>query len=208
MSTIFENKCPPHKIKTSGSIIYGSQRLKLALHIIKILNEYNIGWYIEGGTLLGAYRNNKLIPHDDDFDIALLYDKNAIDSIQQDFKKINNKLNQSYTSRLINSYTHKIEVYDSSYGKYILQGDRYNGADFHHVTVDLQAYELDNSYYKSLYKTSNLKHAIKNLFPLREIILEDKYFQAPNNIEKVLTDEYGSLDENAVYNESTEKYEL
>ena len=39
MSTIFENKCPPHKIKTSGSIIYGSQRLNLALHVINILNE-------------------------------------------------------------------------------------------------------------------------------------------------------------------------
>lgn len=203
-----KTNAPPHKIKTSGSIIYGSQRLNLALHVINILNEFNILWYIEGGTLLGAYRNNKLIPHDDDFDIVLLYDKNGIEGLKEDFKKIKNKLNKAYETRLVNSYTHKIEVYEPSYGKYTLAGDRYNDADFHHVTVDLQVYELDNGYYKTLYKNSNLKHAIKDLFPFKTIILENEIFQVPNNIEKVLSTEYGSLDENAIYNPLTEKYEL
>ena len=61
------------KKQGAGCDIYGSQRLELALYLKNhVLNELNKPWFIENGTLLGAYRNEKFIPHDDDFDIAIL----------------------------------------------------------------------------------------------------------------------------------------
>ena len=38
----------------------------------------------------------------------------------------------------------KIEIFDEKYGKYILPGEKYNGSDFHYVTLDIQFY-LKNS---------------------------------------------------------------
>jgi len=38
----------------------------------EVLDKLNLSWYIENGTLLGAWRNGKFIKHDDDFDIGVL----------------------------------------------------------------------------------------------------------------------------------------
>ena len=47
-------------------------------------------WFIENGTLLGAWRNGKFIPHDDDFDMVMLID--TLDDIKSIYEKINKKL--------------------------------------------------------------------------------------------------------------------
>jgi cytidyltransferase-like protein len=48
-----------------------------------------------------------------------------------------------YLSRVVDSYAHKIEVYDPAYGSFPLDsgqagGEKYGGARYHHVSVDLQ----------------------------------------------------------------------
>ena len=51
-----------YKIKGTGNDIYGKQRLELAVYLKNnILPYINNKWFIENGTLLGAYRNNKFI---------------------------------------------------------------------------------------------------------------------------------------------------
>lgn len=205
---ISENRCPSHKIKTSGCDKYGKQRLELACILREILNEMKIKWYIENGTLLGAYRNNKFIPHDDDFDIALLYDKDPILQLKNDIIEIKKKLPNKYDVRLVTSYSDKIEVFEPAYGKYILIGERYNKADFHHVTVDLQAYKLEDSYYISLYKGIDIKHHKNDIISFKTLELEKEFFPVPNNTEKILKNTYGSIDKNAIYNPLTKKYEL
>ncbi len=202
------NKCPPYKVTFSGSDKYGKQRLELAVHLRSILNKLKFNWYVENGTLLGAFRNGKFIKHDDDFDIALLYQENPLDKLKKDLKLIQNNLNPKFKARLVDTYTKKIEVYDPSFGKYTLIGDRYNGADFHHVTVDLQSYYLEDEYYVSTYEYNKLKNQKDDIFPLTKILFEGEFFPAPNNTKKVLETEYGSIDENAVYNPLTKKYEL
>ena len=53
----------------TGCDIWGNERMSLALVVCDILKRTSNIWFIENGTLLGAYRNGNLIPHDDDFDI-------------------------------------------------------------------------------------------------------------------------------------------
>ena len=194
----------------SGNNKYGQQRLKLAVFLRdNILNKLNINWCIENGTLLGAFRNNKFIDHDDDFDIGLFI-KNEID-IEKIYKKIKIMLeNTIYDARLISSYSSKIEVFDKSYGNYILQGPKYNKNNYHHVTVDLQFYLLKNNYYNCLYNISVFKINIdiKYIFPFSKIILENEEFKCPANCKKYLETLYGSIDKNAKFNSKTGYYEL
>lgn len=37
----------------------------------KVCKDYNLKWWLDGGTLLGAVRNGKIIPWDDDIDVTM-----------------------------------------------------------------------------------------------------------------------------------------
>lgn len=201
------NNIPSHKNTSSGCDKYGTQRFELAKIVKNILKNTNIVWYIENGTLLGAFRNNSFIKHDDDFDIAILYDNNMKENLLIDYNLIKEKLPREYGIRLTESYCLKIEIFDKQYGKYNLFGDHYQGADFHHVTVDLQVYQLNNNEYTRLYYSMMNTIIPTDIFPLKSIKLYNEDFPIPNNTEKVLKDQYGSLNENAKYNKITNKYE-
>jgi len=199
-----------YKKNGAGCDIYGSQRLELALYVKhNILNKLKKDWFIENGTLLGAWRNNKFIAHDDDFDIALLI--NSKDEIIQIFNDICKYLvNSKYEARLISTYSDKIEVYEPSYGKYILQGKNYNGADFHYVCMDIQFYlKKDDLYERLYYNCPNKLCVSKNvLLPTKLIKLEDNMFNCPFESETFLKKNYGSLDPSAKYNSITGLYHI
>jgi phosphorylcholine metabolism protein LicD len=192
----------------AGCDKYGKYRLELALEIKKILNELIYTWFIENGTLLGAYRNNKFIAHDDDFDIAILItDMKEINILFDCIKKL---LPKKYDLRLIDSYSNKIEVFNPLFGNYILPGPQYNNRDYHYVTIDLQFYLKENNEYKQLYFINNQELNVKDsyLIPTRCIILENEKFPAPNKIKEFLENNYGSIDPKAKYNKETCKYEI
>ncbi len=46
-------------------------RAKGLVYLVSILNEYNIEYWLDYGTLIGAYRHQGLIPWDDDVDISM-----------------------------------------------------------------------------------------------------------------------------------------
>lgn len=225
-----EIKCSEYnnyKYNKAGCDIYGDDRLKLAVYLREhVLCEVSLikdRWFIENGTLLGAYRDHKFIPHDDDFDIGILIDdKSVINSI---FNRVSKLLeNTRYECRLVNTYSTKIEVYDPAIGKYILPGEKYNGSDYHFITVDLQFYEKimgvgnksdkntskQNIMYKSLYYVEPTDLIIDKdvILPLSRIKLCDEVFNAPNDIYSFLKSIYGSLDKNAKYCKETGKYIL
>lgn len=194
----------------AGCDRYGIQRLELAIFLKnKILPNIECPWFIENGTLLGAWRNQKFIAHDDDFDIALLIDK------QEDILKIYKYIKEAlqgtpFSSRLITSYSLKIEIFDVSFGKYKLSGEGYCGSDFHYVTLDLQFYCLHNNRYECLYfRNSNKKNLpVSMLLPVTKINLEGETFNAPFQVKRFLEKNYGSLDHKAKYNCKTGFYEL
>lgn len=196
-----------YKNPKAGNDIYGIPRLKLAKCVCnEILNKLKLKWFIENGTLLGAWRNNKFIIHDDDFDIGMIIDN--IDDIKNIYNKIKDNLPDYYDLRIIDTYCNKIEIFDASFGKYNLLGPKYNNSDYHYVTLDLQFYLKENEKCIQLYHISPSKVIIDidDILPTNKIIFENENFNCPNNIDKFLKAHYGSLSKNAKYCEKTGKY--
>ena len=201
----------PLKNMESTSVIYGADRLKLSTHVDEILTELNVEWFIESGTLLGAWRNNKLLPNDDDFDMAIILDREQ--DIEQQLNDLNNafnmKLDSKYKCRIITTYCHKLEIFEPKLGKYILPDPIYKGADFHNVTLDLQVYCKANEviyplYY--LYETT-LNIPMSDIYPIKKINLEGYLYNCPNNTKSVLEILYGYLGTDYLYNVNTRRYE-
>ena len=188
----------------TGCDIWGSKRMELAITLRDLVLPKDLDWFIENGSLLGAFRSGKFIPHDDDFDTgAIIVD---MDNIENIYRCIQDKLPLPYKARRISSYADKIEVYDPSYGSYMLEG--YDGADFHYVTVDVQFHLLgDSGICKALYRRGNqYEFKLEDSLPTSEISLEGESFPCPKNPEKLLLTRYGSIREGAVYNPDLKKY--
>lgn len=179
-------------------------KINLALVVRDILNKHNYEWFLEAGTLLGAYRNGKMIEHDDDIDFAI-YDTNKLEAL---FNILQAELPTKYECKHIKTYANKIEVYDKTHGKTNLD----HIGEYHLVTIDLQLYlNSDKNNIYGVYTINNYDKLLfdkKNIFPVKKVIFEKYEFNAPNDIEKFLTPYYGCLNENALYNPITFKYEL
>jgi len=203
-----------HKLRGSGCDIYGNQRLAVAQIVKGLLEEYVPNqWFIESGTLLGAYRSGKFIPHDDDFDIGVVWESDPVAELGKLNDAISNLLPAPLSCRVVSSYCDKIEVFDPTEGIYTLVGDRYGGADYHHVTVDLQAYTVsqDKRTVFPLYRASPFrpwKVPYDAVFPCEQIELEGVVFKAPAQVKDFLESIYGSLEKDAVYDSETGKYVL
>ena len=168
---------------------------------------------IENGTLLGAWRSGKFIPHDDDFDIAMFFEDDAKSQLEDLREKIKSLLPSPYDVRLITTYTDKFEIFDASYGSYIYNpsfrspdpdAPKYPSMVYHHVTVDIQPYQRIGDVYRSLYRNHPrlIDYHIDDVFPLGSISLEGKEFQALRNVVSVLKSVYGSLSTKAKYDKN------
>lgn len=200
-----------YKREDAGMDRWGKQRLELGLLVQdKILKELNIPWVIENGTLLGAYREGKFIVHDDDFDIALFFETNSAAHVPDILNKIRQLLPQPYEARYVSTYSHKIEVYDPTCGSFILCGPRYDGADYHYVTTDLQFYQRFGDIYRCLYYAhkNTIEIPAEAVHPLGKITLEGHQFQAPFDVKTYLKCWYGSLSPHAKFNPETGFYEV
>jgi phosphorylcholine metabolism protein LicD len=60
--------------------------------VIEVLNRFEIQYYLDFGTLIGAIRDNGLIPWDDDIDISLLHEEDY-EKMPQVLKEIRKKHN-------------------------------------------------------------------------------------------------------------------
>jgi phosphorylcholine metabolism protein LicD len=198
-----------YKVEGTGMDIYGNERLALAVYFRdNVISNLSQPIFIENGTLLGAWRNQKFIKHDDDFDFGILIDN--LDEIGYILKTIKDKLSENYECRHVNVFTEKIEIYEPKFGHFQLEGPNYRKEFFHYVTCDLQFYlKQDNGVYRCLYyvRDSNQKIIDRSIIePLGEILLEGEIFPCPNNVEELLKIEYGYIGLNAEFCQETQSY--
>ncbi len=196
------------KKEDAGCDKYGKQRLELAVYLRdNILNKFKDKYFIENGTLLGAFRKGEFIPHDDDFDYAFLIENYC--EIEELNKYINDNLDSKYECRIIDSYAKKLEIYDPSYGLYTLLGPSYKNNNYHYVTIDIQFYIKEGNNYRCLYEGKKESDLVDEyiIYPLKQIKLEREYFNCPNKTEDFLIINYGSIKEGAIYNNLSKKYE-
>jgi len=184
---------------------YKSYRVKLACLLRDLFQQYDISFFIEGGTALGAYRKGEMIPHDDDFDYAVIGTEELLIDLE---KKLLNKLPKEYKVRMVTTYCKKLEIYEPKFGKTMLD----KNTDFNNITVDFLLYKdhpddsncLQMQYFRRPYHKSKFPKEI--IFPLSETKFENEWFPCPNNQLEFLKIYYGYLGEDSYFDPYTNLY--
>lgn len=179
------------------------ERLRLARVVCRLLDRPH---FLDSGTLLGAVRDGRPIPHDDDFDLAVLVRRTSeLDAL---CLRLEAQLPPPYRARRVDTYCDKVEVYDPTRGAYPL-GDPYGAADFHHVTVDVQGYLRTDDHATPLYRLWKFdapRYPLATLLPVGSVELCGEPFPAPADPTAVLEAVYGSLSLSAQYSDETGQY--
>jgi hypothetical protein len=197
---------PPHKTRGVGSDIYGARRLALAKLVKPAFEHTGIAWFLDAGTLLGAYRDGVQIPHDDDFDTAVYLPEFGAGDLIALRSQVAETLPDPYQVRIVTSYAQKLEIFDPASDNFELP-PQYLGADFHTVTVDIQI--MTDASDGAVYLHDMLEHVRvpqNAIIPTREITLEGHQFPCPHDIVRFLEPHYGYLGADAVYDSKSRKY--
>jgi hypothetical protein len=206
VSLLLMTRIPSHKARGVGNDIYGAARLDLAKLVKVALEPVDLTWYLDAGTLLGAYRDGKQIVHDDDFDLAAYvpnFDQADLAALQT---KIAASLPAPYQIRVITSYAQKLEIFDPASATFELP-PQYQGADFHTVTVDIQV--MTDGPDDVVYLHDMLDHVRVPkdcIAPTGEIACEGHMFDCPRDIVRFLEAQYGYIGTDAVFDTKTKKY--
>ena len=198
--------------KVERTNMYKPLLLKMATLVNTELLKYqrhvdsNFKWFIADGTLLGAYRDGRMITHDYDFDFGIYYSRDKLVQLhgylEEQLKDTN------YKCKLVESYSYKIEIYDPSHG---VHSDVAPG--FYNVIMDLQLYADDPDredlvrlqYFRETNKVTN---EYKKVWVMNTgtIKFEGYWFPCVSNPEAFLTVTYGYIGPDAVYDKDSGKY--
>ena len=148
------------------------------------INNTDIEYWIDHGTLLGYFRDKDIICGDDDIDICILYKDN------NKLKKLLNTIKRKYPNLLVDSLC----ILPNTNCHYSIT-DKKTG-----LTIDIYVFDLYKNN-KILYKSTPLIRKIalqeeanynkEDILPLKKVSFLNKKIYIPNKIETVLTKLYG-----------------
>lgn len=166
-----------------------TEKTRNSLDFLKLitdeLDKNNIPYWLECGTLLGAYRNNSFIEYDNDIDIGILNDySNNVNSV------IDELSSNSYIEKL--KYVHNGEL---SYDKIIKVMYKKDGIISNCRWMDIYFFRKNKDRIEScLFSDDTTSRFQANLYQienLETINLEDCQFKCPKNVSKFLKVRYG-----------------
>lgn len=177
------------------------EKLQMFKMVAETLNKNNIKFWLDGGTLLGAYRNGEMIPHDLDMDLAIFGDED----LDKAGKLLENLKPEEYTVR----YGHfsgtpakKIELFKTGYSA--------THPETIWIDIVMYSYNKEEDYVWTEYFAYGFeknRYKFDWIFPLGTVMFEGMEMSCPKNSEAYLTELYGYLGKDCFYNTETQKYE-
>lgn len=198
-------------IKKNREII--GERIEFFKIIKDILEDAGIEFFIEGGTLLGAYRNGQYIYHDNDIDTGC---------VNKEWVKVGKALDRN----LPDKYTYSLRTQVGEFGEYstntygCFPKDGEKIIDAHGQEWPLNMIDIYNYIYSEEEKSYRLDHdkagrdAKGNMkwipediiFPLSTIMFEGIECPCPNNPKAFAELEQGYLGEDFEFDQETQLF--
>jgi len=159
--------------------------LILAKKTIKFLDDFSIDYWLDGGSLLGALRNGKMIKWDDDIDLAIIEDQYI--KLNEIIKKLGIKEDKYY---IFKKYDIKFciiysnEAINKNLKNWLVKVEHLTNNNNKVLFIDLLSYIKNNkNQYASnnKYFYENYIYNISDIYPLRRIKFENQYFKCVNN---------------------------
>jgi phosphorylcholine metabolism protein LicD len=166
--------------------LYKLERLyKVIKYITHFLEENQIDYCVESGTLIGCVRHGGIIPWDNDVDIMIFKDG------YYKLKTIMNKYNKEQFSILHLTPGFKLFYENECYGELFVY-DYDEKKDLYRMAFPYINY---NGSEKPTFLTSDIyyshqKYKKSSLFPTKKTLFEDFYVRTPNDIIDVLNNTY------------------
>jgi lipopolysaccharide cholinephosphotransferase len=188
---IYEKKYGDTLVKISENT--RNELYKLLENTVKFLNKKRIDYWLDGGTLLGACRDGKMIDVDDDIDLAIPYDsyiklKEIIKTLKYDtFKKmyISKKYDIGFTIKprsknsIIDDDLYKFHIHS-----HLLNNDNLFSDLFLYTKIG-DKYVINHKMWKD---RNNFK--IKYMYPFKKIQFGEHKYNCVRNPYDFLNDSY------------------
>ena len=152
-------------------------------NIVKLFDKYGIPYFIHSGTLLGAVREQNIILHDDDVDIAIFPESKDFvlsSGFTKELKKLNLKVEFS-EPRLMEKEIIKLKYLKAN----------------HEIFIDIFVFEKEQD--KIQYHSPECREIWKNgyflmeeVFPLKKYKIRNYWFDGPKNPIPYLERHYGN----------------